>query len=231
MARFVFVHGAFQGGWVWQKLARLLEAQGHTVYTPTLAGCGYLADSPASEASLDAYANQIGQFLELEDLYDIILVGHSFSGLIVGTVMMRWSERIHQTIFVDSMIPQTGRSFVDIAGEPFAQMLNQHQRPDNMVQPWPPKVFGIPQDMVPWFESRLRPFPKQSFFSALPVPFDPHKIPTAFITCVETMSPFIRAMAAQAEGFGWPIRTLTTGHCPMIACPEELANLLISLLV
>ena len=229
MASFVFVHGAFQGGWVWQKLAALLQAKGHSVHTPTLAGCGYLAGSPAAEPTLDAYGTQIGQYLELQDLHDIILVGHSFSGLICGTIMMRWPERIRQAILVDTMIPQTGCSFVDIAGEPFAKMLSQHLLPGDMVKPWPSKVFGIPEDMAPWFESRLRPFPKQSFFSPLPVTFDPHKIPTSFITCVQTMSPFIRAMATQAESFGWPLRTLTSGHCPMIVCPEDLVALMLPL--
>jgi len=228
MANFVLVHGAFQGGWVWQKLAPLLHSQGHQVYAPTLSGCGYLADTESAKVDLPRLINDVAAYIDMEDLNDIVLVGHSFSGLICGGLMMRYPERIRQVIFVDAVIPQTGRSFVDIAGAPFANMLEQHQLPDGCIRPWPAKVFGIPQETAPWFESRLRPFSRQCFLTSFPETFDPVKVPTSFITCTETVSPFIRAMASKAEAFNWPLGTLATGHCPMITCPDELAALMLT---
>ena len=228
MANFVFVHGAFQGGWVWQKLSPLLRAQGHQVHRPTLTGCGYLADENAATVDLNRLISDITTYIELEELKDIVLVGHSFSGMICGALMMQCPERIHQAIFVDAVIPQTGRSFVEIAGEQFAQMLAQHELPEGLIRPWPAKVFGIPPETAPWFEDRLRPFSRQCFTSAFPQAFDPLKIPTSFITCNQTMSPFIRAMATKAEEYNWPLNTLSTGHCPMITCPDELAELMLS---
>ncbi|MGD9950443.1 MAG: alpha/beta fold hydrolase [Desulfobulbus sp.] len=231
MASFVFVHGAFQGGWVWQKLSPLLRAQGHQVHTPTLSGCGYLADANPPEIDLNRLIDDVNAFLQMEELNDIVLVGHSFSGMICGALMMRCPERIRQAILVDALIPQTGRSFVEISGEQFAQMLEQHRRPDGLIRPWPAKVFGIPPETAPWFEQRLRPFSHQCFLTAFPEDFDPHKVPTSYITCTETMSPFIRTMALKAEGYNWPLSSLTTGHCPMITCPDELAALMLAQLL
>ncbi|MGE4559049.1 MAG: alpha/beta fold hydrolase [Desulfobulbus sp.] len=228
MASFVFVHGAFQGGWVWQKLAPLLCAQGHQVYTPTLSGCAYLANEDTAKVDLDRLIADISTYIELEDLNDFILVGHSFSGLICGGLMMRYPERIRQTIFVDAIIPQSARSFVDIAGEQFAQMLEHHRLPDGLIRPWPAKVFGIPQEKASWFEQRLRLFSHQCFLDPFPEAFDPHRVPISYITCTETMSPFIRAMVGKAEKNDWPLSSLTTGHCPMITCPDDLASLMLA---
>ena len=228
MANFVLVHGAFQGGWVWQKLAPLLRAQGHQVHTPTLSGCGYMADADSAKLDLSRLIANVDAFLELEDLEDVILVGHSFSGLICGGVMMRSPRRIRQAIFIDALIPETGRSFVDLAGDQFAQMLEQHRLTDALIRPWPAMVFGIPAETAPWFEARLRPFGRQCFLTPFPETFDPHQIPTSFITCTQTLSPFIRALAAKAEGLGWPLSDIATGHCPMLTCPDTLAKLMLA---
>ncbi|MDD2465876.1 MAG: alpha/beta hydrolase [Desulfobulbus sp.] len=228
MANFVFVHGAFQGGWVWQKITPLLSAQGHQVHTPTLTGCGYLADGNSAKVDLNRLIEDVSAYIELEDLTEIILVGHSFSGLICGALMMRCPERIRQALFVDAVIPQTGRSFVEVAGEQFAQMLELHRLPEDLIRPWPSKVFGIPEDNAPWFEQRLRPFSRQCFLTPFPHDFDPHRVPTAYITCTETMSPFIRAMAGKAEEYNWPLSSLATGHCPMITCPDQLVPLMLA---
>lgn len=108
MASFLFVHGAFQGGWVWQKISTILQRQGHTIHAPTLTGCGYLfpANQPEnnlmtfieeqaiyfetvssfwepnqsvqSNYDLNSYIHNIKNYLQLEDVNDGVLVGHSY---------------------------------------------------------------------------------------------------------------------------------------------------------
>ena len=142
---------------------------------------------------------------------------------------MQQGHRIRQYIAVDAVIPQSERSFVDIAGEQFAQMLGQHQLDEFLIRPWPVPVFGIDDQRAAWFQSRLRPFPKAGFTTAFPGQFDPTIRPITHITCLRTMSPFIRAMAVKAGELGWPVHELDAGHCPMITCPETLATLLSSI--
>ena len=92
MANFFFVHGAFQGGWVWGKVAEMLRTRGHDVHTPTLSGCGYLAKDTDEEINLDNFISDIRNYIEFEDLSEIILVAHSFSGMICGALMMHIPE-------------------------------------------------------------------------------------------------------------------------------------------
>ena len=224
MATFVLVHGAFQGGWVWGKVADLLQARGHDVRTPTLSGCGYLVKEVHQDINLDVHIADIRAYIEFEDLHEIILVAHSFSGMICGALMMQMPERIRHALFVDAIIPESHRSFVDIAGESFRLMLEKHRREDGTIQPWPLQVFGVNGSTGNWFESRLRPFPAQAFYMPFPGSFDPRHVPASYISCQNTISPFIRQMADKAKENGWPLLTINAGHCPMVTCPVELCQ-------
>lgn len=227
MSTFLFVHGAFQGGWVWRQVAGILARNGHDVHTPTLSGCGYLSPVKADWGDLGTYIDEVVRYVEMEDLTNVILVAHSFSGMICSAVMMRTPARIRHAVFVDAMIPEQGRSFADIAGEPFMQMLQKHRSEDGSIAPWPLPVFGVNGDGAQWFAPRLRPFPGQAFTSPFPDPFDPHRVRTSYISCQETMSPFIRAMAGKAGEYGWPMLALNSGHCPMVTCPANLVKAIV----
>ena len=230
MATLLLTHGAFQGGWVWQKTAPLLRARGHVVHAPTLPGCGYLARTVRPEDDLNGSIQDMINYLDMEDLKDVVIVGHSFSGLICGALMMQCPTRIRQAIFVDAAIPQSNRSFVEIAGEQFSQMLQMHRLETDLVRPWPAKVFGVAEPEAAWFEARLRPFPYRAFHTPFPGVFDPAKTPTSHIACLQTMSPFIREMAEKARTFSWPTYELDSGHCPMITCPEQLVEIMDAIL-
>jgi len=230
MATLLLTHGAFQGGWVWQKAAPLLRARGHAVHAPTLSGCGHLARSVRPEDDLNGYIQDMVNYLDMEDLKDVTIVGHSFSGLICGAVMMQCPGRIRQAIFVDAAIPQSNRSFVEIAGEQFSQMLQMHHLENDLVRPWPAKVFGVAAAEADWFEARLRPFPYRAFHTPFPGVFDPAITPVNHIACLRTMSPFIREMAEKARAYSWPTYELDSGHCPMIACPEQLVEIMDAIL-
>lgn len=226
MATVLLTHGAFQGGWVWQKTATLLRRHGHAVHAPTLSGCGYLSQAARPEDDLNRYIQDMASYLDMEELYDFVIVGHSFSGLICGALMMQFSTRIRQAIFVDAAIPESNRSFVEIAGEQFRQMLELHRMEGDLVRPWPAKVFGVVGTEADWFEQRLRPFPYRAFQTPFPAVFDPALMPINHINCRQTMSPFIREMAEKARAFSWPVHELNAGHCPMITCPGELVRIM-----
>ncbi|MFH0780528.1 MAG: alpha/beta hydrolase [Pseudomonadota bacterium] len=224
MATFVLVHGAFQGGWVWGRVADLLHSRGHDVHTPTLSGCGYLAKAVHQESDLGVFIADIRSYIEFEDLGEIILIAHSFSGMVCGALMMQIPERIRQAVFVDAVIPEPQRSFADMAGEPFQLMLEKHRGQDGAVRPWPLQVFGVTESAAAWFEPRLRPFSYKAFHTPFPGIFDPRPVPTSYISCRETGSPFIREMAGKARRHGWSLQTINSGHCPMVTCPLELCQ-------
>ncbi len=224
MADFVFVHGAFQGGWVWQMAANRLRVEGHRVHTPTLPGCGYLAQHMSSEDDLHTYVESVMNYLEFENLTEVVLVAHSFSGMICGAVMMQAPERISRVVFVDAVIPESGRSFADTAGSAFLQMEEKHRMEEGKIKPWPLLIFGVAGPDSEWFASRLRPFPSKAFHTPFPGTFDPSLMAVTYIGCRQTVTPFIREMAEKARGYDWPVIEIETGHCPMVSCPAELVR-------
>jgi pimeloyl-ACP methyl ester carboxylesterase len=90
MATFVLVHGAWLGGWCWQRVAPHLRRSGHEVYTPTLTGLGERAHLLSRDVGLDTHVQDIVGVLECEDLLEVVLVGHSFGGMVVSC---RWDRR------------------------------------------------------------------------------------------------------------------------------------------
>ena len=108
-ATFVLVHGTWHGGWVWQDVANRLRASGHRVYTPTCTGCGERLHLTGPDVGLDTHITDIAQVLEFEDLTNVILVGHSFSGITITGVADRHRERIDRIVFFDALVPREGR--------------------------------------------------------------------------------------------------------------------------
>src|SRR3954469_14921972 len=80
---FLLVHGAWHGGWCWKKLTPLLRAAGHQVCAPTLTGLGERAHLLAPEVDLTTHIKDITAVLEYEDLQDVVLVGHSYAGMVI----------------------------------------------------------------------------------------------------------------------------------------------------
>ncbi|WP_027185993.1 alpha/beta fold hydrolase [Desulfovibrio inopinatus] len=226
MAKFLFVHGAFQGAWVWREVSDILQSMGHETHIPTLSGCGYLHHGGREGIDLNTFIQDISNYIYFEELDDVVLVGHSYSGLICGAIMMGTPHLLHQAILVDTIIPQSNRSFVDTAGEAFRHMLESHRVGNWKIKPWPLNVFGVPESRGPWFSARLCDFPESAFLTPFPSEFDPTCVPVSFITCTATASPFIRAMAGKARSFGWSVTELNSGHCPMVTHPQELAAML-----
>ena len=106
---YVLVHGTWHGGWGWQEVADRLRAAGHRVYTPTCTGCGERLHLAGPEVGLETHITDIVQVLDFEDLNNVILVGHSFSGITITGVADRLRERIERIVFFDALVPHEGR--------------------------------------------------------------------------------------------------------------------------
>jgi len=227
MAMFVCVHGAFQGGWVWKQTASALLSLGHAVYAPTFSGCGHHRHAMERGMGLGTYVRDLTSFLELEDLTDVILVGHSYSGLVCAGAMPEILPRLAALVFVEAVIPQPDRSFADLGGEPFRAMLESRLIDGWLVSPWPAAAFGVagaPDE--DWFMSRLAPFPLAAFTDTaaageLVFPGKRH-----YVRCRQNENPMVAAMAVRAESLGFVANSLASGHCPQITVPVELARLL-----
>src|SRR6202140_2855673 len=115
MATFVLVHGAWFGGWCWQKVIPLLEAAGHEVYAPTHTGLVERAAELSPEVGLDTHIQDIVGLLEEKNLHAVILVGHSYGGMVITGVVDEVPERIAHLVYLDTFVPRDGESMADVS--------------------------------------------------------------------------------------------------------------------
>jgi pimeloyl-ACP methyl ester carboxylesterase len=111
---YVLVHGSCHGGWCWKKLTPLLRNAGHIVYTPTLTGLGERTHLVSRDIDLYTHILDIVQVFEYEELDEIILVGHSYGGMVIGGVADKIPHKIKSLVYLDGYIPQDNKSAFDI---------------------------------------------------------------------------------------------------------------------
>ena len=111
---FVVVHGAWGGGWAFREVDRLLRAEGHTVYRPTLTGQGERNHLANEAIDLDLHIQDVVNVILWEDLKDVVLVGHSYGGMVVTGVADRIPERIGCLVYLDALLPENGESLNDL---------------------------------------------------------------------------------------------------------------------
>ena len=216
---FVIVHGASGGAWDWKTVDSILSGNGHEVYRPTLTGLGERMHLNSPEVSLTTHVDDIVNVLLFEDLRDIVLVGHSYGGMVITGVMDRVPERIAHAIFLDAAVPEDGMSAEDLWGPVSAK----HRVEVGIIHfSWLPPGSPVPGD-VP---QSLKTFTE-------PVSFDnpdARAIPATFIAyippgqTVEERSgdPSWRT----AEGRGWRMLTLASDHNAQRSHPRELSELM-----
>jgi pimeloyl-ACP methyl ester carboxylesterase len=227
MATFVCVHGAFQGGWVFARLARELRALGHAVHAPTLSGCGHHAHYKDTRLGLPVFYQDLVTYLELEDITDAILVAHSYSGLVCLGAMPDLLPRLAGLVCIEAILPDPGQSFAQLGGEPFRAMLTARLLDGWLVEPWPAPLFGVAgSPEADWFMARVAPFPLAGFTD--PIPALPLRLPEKrhYLRCTQNPNPMLAAMAQKAEGLGFSLHAIASGHCPQVTVPGELARLL-----
>lgn len=227
MATFVCVHGAFQGGWVFRNTAAALFSLGHVVHAPTFSGCGHHKDVTTDALGLSVYVRELAAYLEIFDLREVILVAHSYSGIVCAAAMPAMASRLASFVSLEGIIPKPGASFADLGGEPFRAMLESRRLDERRVSPWQAAMFGVagaPEE--DWFLSRLTPFPMAAFTD--PVPAGELVFPAKrhYVRCLENQNPMLVAMAERARGLGFTMHELHSGHCPQITVPMDLARLL-----
>ena len=228
MTTFVLVHGGWAGGWQWREVAALLRAAGHEVFTPTLTGLGERVHLGNPEVGLDTHIRDILMVLEYEALHDVILVGYSYSGMVITGVAELAPERISQLIYLDAFVPQDGQSMLEMLGPDVAAFIQQ------MAQAYG-DGWRIPHD--PPDAPRRTPHPLKTGQQPVSVKNPAAAVlPRTFIYCTqekEAMGPLgfpITQAAERARADArWRYRELDTGHSPWETAPRELADLLLEL--
>ncbi|HEY3502513.1 MAG TPA: alpha/beta fold hydrolase [Actinocatenispora sp.] len=222
MTTFVLVAGAWHGGWCWEHVTVRLRAAGHTVRTPTLSG---MSGTPDPAVGLHTHADDLVRLLCDEDLGDVVLVGHSYAGLVVREAADRVPERVARLVLLDAWAGRDGVSLDDLAPPPFAGWVERNTG-DGLIAVPPARMVGVTDPaQVAWLEARLVPQPRRTFAEPTRLTGAVDGIDCRAIVCTpDNGMPFGR----WAADFGWPVTPIATGHDAMVTAPDELTRLLLA---
>lgn len=231
-APFVLVHGAWHGGWCWERVVGPLRAAGHRVYTPTLPGLGERAGELSRDITLDGIVSELVALLESEDLRDAMLVGHSFGGVAISGVADRVPSRIRHLVYLDAVILENGQSPFSVVPSEVADERRRlaEESSGGVSIPVPdPKAFGVtdPDDLA-WLRQRCTPHPLSTYEDRLTLngPVG-NGLPATYVAVKPDYPPFANARAFARAQPGWGYREIDAGHDAMVTSPRALTELLL----
>ena len=120
-------HGAWSAGWAWKKMHPFMRAAGHRLLTPTYTGLGERAHLANPSIDLETHITDVLNVIRYEDLHDIVLLGHSYGGMVATGVADRAGDRIRQLIYLDAFVPRDGQSLLDL-NEPARQSMRDRAK-------------------------------------------------------------------------------------------------------
>lgn len=235
MSALVLIHGAWHGAWCWRRVLPGLRAAGHEAHAVTLTGVGERAHLLRPDLRLRDHIADVLGLIDAEELGDdLVLVGHSYGGLVmtgVADALLARGLKPRHLVYVDAVTPHPGESWSSQhAPETVrARLEAAAQRPDGAMPPPDAAVFGLDGADRDWVNRRQTPQPAGVYQDRLD--FDAARIatlPRTFIDCTAPALPTIAVMRERVRREpGWQVLELATGHDPMISAPEALVALLL----
>jgi len=220
---FVLVHGAWHGGWCWNKLTPMLRAAGHQVFTPTLTGLGERAHLLTPEIDLATHIKDIVSVLEYEALHNVVLVGHSYGGMVIAGVAEALGSHVAHLVFLDGFLPENGKALTDYA--PMLPMRDDGWRVPAMGTS---RDFGVTDESdIAWAEPRLGDQPYRTITQ--PVQLSAQLYDAFAKTYIQlTEAPWFVEAAERAKRQGFRSYTLLSGgHDAMITQPKAVSEILL----
>jgi pimeloyl-ACP methyl ester carboxylesterase len=218
-ATFVLVPGAWHGAWCYRRVADLLTARGHKVYALTLTGLADRSHLASDAVDLNTHVLDVVNLVNWESLEDVVLVGHSYAGLVITGAAEAIADKVGSIVYLDAFIPDDGQSMADIT---------RRELPETgLLPPYSAKGMNVNAADQAWVDAKVTPHPARTYLQKLPVAQAYKTI--AKKTYVRTA--FSSALWQQLyESFqpmpDWTTYMIDCGHDLMIDKPEELADIL-----
>jgi len=224
MATFVLVHGAWHGGWCWRFLRPFLK--GHEVFASSLTGLGERKHLARPDTDLDVHIADVVSILEMEDLRDVILVGHSYGGMVITGAADRARARIRRLVYLDAFVPEDGKCLLDYVVPERAARMREEGEKAGSVTPPPLSLWGLTkQEHIDFVKPREVRHPYRTM--SQPIRLRGFEIPRTFVYCSSPPTGSFDQFAAKYRNDpAWQFFELETGHDAMILMPERLAEIL-----
>lgn len=233
----VLVHGAWHGAWCWSRVLPLLRAAGVQAHAVTLTGVGERAHLMARGIDLNTHIQDVIGLIEAEELQHVVLVGHSYGGMVITGVADRLQReqpgRLAQLVYLDAVTPRPGESWSSQHTPETRQARIDTAAPSGGISFPPPdaSVFGLEGADRDWVNRRQTPQPLAVYQHALD--FDAARVaalPRTFIDCTSPALPTIAVMRQRVRSeSGWQVLEMATGHDPMVSEQQALATLLLDI--
>jgi pimeloyl-ACP methyl ester carboxylesterase len=217
MATLVLVPGAFHGGWYYSPILPAIRAAGHEVHTITLSGLAGPQERVSALINLTTHIDDLVSMIELEQLEDIVLCGHSYGGMVIAGASDRLQGRIKTLLFLDAMVPNDGDSVWSMWGHPMR---------DNFILA---SADGLRTAQPPGTDARARPHPLATFLQPIVLSENAYAPKNkVYAWCNgQPGSPFEAIHDRVAADSAWIIHKLACGHDIMNEAPELALKLLL----
>ena len=224
MATYLICHGAWSGGWSWSRLRTPLQAAGHQVFTPTYTGLGDRAHLVHPMVDLQTHIQDIRAVIEAEQLADVILLGHSYGGMVATGVADQVPERIRHLVYLDAFVPADGQSLNDLTGRETPAIDGW------LIPPNPPPPDTSPEDLA-WTLPRRRHHPARCFAQKLHLANPSPAFPRSYIHCTRKTGPDVFQQFADRfrSDPAWRFQAMDASHSPNVTAPAALAALLLAI--
>ncbi len=228
MATFVLLHGAYQGGWIWQRVTPRLLAAGHRVHAPTLDGCAERRHALRPGINTETQAAEVAEMLFFEDLRDIVLVGTSCGGMVAARVAETARDRVARIVLADALALFDGETVADHVKRPAAVTteLATGPSPEDAAN----RMFAsLDEATKAWALARYTPHPVAAMAEPVRLPsFWRQNWDASVIWCRPSANPPLAHQKRAAETLKASWHELDTGHYPMLTEPEALARLIMA---
>lgn len=224
MTEFVLVAGAKLGAWAWDEVVPELRSAGHGVRALTLSG---LAEKRGVRAGQDTHVRDIVDEVERLDLRDVVLVGHSYSGIPVGQAAERVGDRLRRVVYVDASVPADGKSFLD--GWPSDEVRAAIEANDGFWAPFAPEDLAeqdLDEERIARIVRGATPHPGASLTEPAVLSRPLTAQPTTYVKCLMDWPEPDPAVLELLKSDRWELVEMDTGHWPMFSRPRELARIL-----
>ena len=227
---FVFVHGAWHGGWCWRDVAAVLRTAGHQVFTPTMTGLGERAHLLNAQVGLSTFIDDIAAVILSEELDNVVLVGHSFGGHVINGVADRMPQLLRQLIYLDGLVVQHGQSALSIMPPAVQAERNRTMDAEGLRMTIPsPDQFGLSDPaQLAWVMRQLTPHPLKGYTEPLQLQHPlGNGLPKTYIAVTDPWYPPLAELRQWVRSQpDWDWRELAACHNAMVSAPLALASLL-----
>ncbi len=227
MTTFVLIHGAYQGGWIWQPTAARLRAAGHLVYAPSLDGCAERRHSLRPGITTATHAAQIAELMFYEDLRGVVLAGTSSGGMVLCRAAELARERIARLVFIDALALLGGERIAEIVNRTSPRVTTALAAGPSREDAESRMFADLPPSLRAWALARYTPHPVAAMEAPMELKsFWSQPWPTTVIRCRRSANPPEAHQRRTAEQLNGKYLELDSGHYPMLTDPDALAPLL-----